>query len=286
MQKQYDKQFGFNHFPYTHGEQLEKARAEYSEAYKAEMQAQHALRESQNESIISEAIASEKMVDDGERSGISNPFSKTSSSTQPRIREGMGGYKNQKQEDFVNKLLAKTPFYATKHTNHLCKGLNWEAQNSTLKDARKRFEMELLANKQKDMEDEKLLKDLESENVKFQSVQALRKEQTKRQFNDILKEQIQMDKMKKTIERQEDQIGQELVHFGPEDTDNRIKTMLENKKNKQKFMETELSKQITNKNQQLVDFKKEQKIVDALTMNYIGEQLNKEKEASKARNSN
>ena len=109
--------------------------------------------------------------------------------------------------------------------------------------------MELLANKQKDMEDEKLLKDLESENVKFQSVQALRKEQTKRQFNDILKEQIQMDKMKKTIERQEDQIGQELVHFGPEDTDNRIKTMLENKKNKQKFIESELSKQITGKNQ-------------------------------------
>ena len=146
--------------------------------------------------------------------------------------------------------------------------------------------MELLANKQKDMEDEKLLKDLESENVKFQSVQALRKEQTKRQFNDILKEQIQMDKMKKTIERQEDQIGQELVHFGPEDTDNRIKTMLENKKNKQKFIESELSKQITGKNQQLVDFKKEQKLVDALTMNYIGDQLNKEKEASKARNSN
>ena len=139
--------------------------------------------------------------------------------------------------------------------------------------------MELLANKQKDMEDEKLLKDLESENVKFQSVQALRKEQTKRQFNDILKEQIQMDKMKKTIERQEDQIGQELVHFGPEDTDNRIKTMLENKKNKQKFIESELSKQITGKNQQLVDFKKEQKLVDALTMNYIGDQLNKEKEA-------
>ena len=39
MQKQYDKQFGFNHFPYTHGEQLEKARAEYSDAYKAEMKA-------------------------------------------------------------------------------------------------------------------------------------------------------------------------------------------------------------------------------------------------------
>ena len=39
MQAQYDKQYGFNHFPFTHGEQLEKARAEYSSAYKAEMRA-------------------------------------------------------------------------------------------------------------------------------------------------------------------------------------------------------------------------------------------------------
>ena len=133
------------------------------------MKAQHALRESQNESLVSEIAASEKMIDDGEKSGISNPFSKTESSGQPRIREGMGGYKNQKQEDFVNKLLAKTPFYANKHNNHLCKGLNWEAQNTTIKEARKRFEMELLHNKQKDMEDEKLLKDLELENERFQT---------------------------------------------------------------------------------------------------------------------
>ena len=61
--------------------------------------------------------------------------------------------------------------------------------------------MELLHNKQKDMEDEKLLKDLEQENERFQTAQQLRKEQTKRQFNDILKEQIEMDKMKKTIEK-------------------------------------------------------------------------------------
>ena len=33
----------------------------------------------------------------------------------------------------------------------------------------KRFEMELLHNKQKDMEDEKLLKDLELENERFQT---------------------------------------------------------------------------------------------------------------------
>ena len=87
-------------------------------------------------------------TDDGERSGINNPLVKTTQSAdRPRAREGMGGFKNQKQEDFVAKLLQKTPFYAHKHTNHLCKGLNWEAQNSAQLDARKRFEQGLLANK-------------------------------------------------------------------------------------------------------------------------------------------
>ena len=95
-----------------------------------------------------------------------------------------------------------------------------------------------------------------------------------------------MDKMKKTIEKQEDQIGQELVHFGPEDNDRRVITMLENKKNKQKFIEAELTNQINNKKQQLGEFKKEQTLVDAQTMNTIGEQLSKEKEASKAKTNN
>ena len=95
-----------------------------------------------------------------------------------------------------------------------------------------------------------------------------------------------MDKMKKTIEKQEDQIGQELVHFGPEDNDRRVRMMLENKKNKQKFIEAELTNQINNKKQQLGEFKKEQTLVDAQTMNTIGEQLNKEKEASKAKTNN
>ena len=150
-------------------------------------------------------------VDDGEKSGtsgISNPLiKKMGSAERPRAREGMGGFKNQKQEDFVNKLLAKTPFYANKHNNHLCKGLNWQAQHSTMKEARKRFEQELLLNKQKDLEDEKFLRELEVENERFQSAQEMRKENTKKQFTDILREQMIMDKMKKTIEKQEDQIG-------------------------------------------------------------------------------
>ena len=36
MQKAHDKQFGFSHFPFTHGEELEKARAEHKTAFRAE----------------------------------------------------------------------------------------------------------------------------------------------------------------------------------------------------------------------------------------------------------
>lgn len=180
MQKQYDKQFGFNHFPFTHGEQLEKAQRECSEAYKAEMQAMRALKNAQEEeqgiypsiTPVSPGPSNKPPSEDGERSGINNPLVKTTQSAdRPRAREGMGGFKNQKQEDFVAKLLQKTPFYANKHTNHLCKGLNWEAQNSVVLDARKRFEQGLLLNKQKDMEDEKMLKELEAENERFQTAQ-------------------------------------------------------------------------------------------------------------------
>ena len=185
----------------------------------------------------------------------------------------MGGFKNQKQEDFVNKLLAKTPFYANKHTNHLCKGLNWQAQHSTMKDARKRFEQELLANKQKDMEDDKVLRELEAENERFQSAQEMRKENTKRQFTDILKEQMVMDKMKRTIEKQEDQIGQDLVHFGPEDTNARITYQVQSKKDKQKFIEGELKKQMDDKSEMREELKKDDKVIDAYTIENTNFQL-------------
>ena len=76
-----------------------------------------------------------------------------------------------------------------------------------MQNARKRFEQGLLANKQKDMEDEKLLKDLETENERFQSAQEMRKDAEKRQFSAILREQMAMDRMKRTIEKNEDKIG-------------------------------------------------------------------------------
>jgi len=41
-------------------------------------------------------------------------------------------------------------------------------QESVIKDARKRFEMDLMRSKQKEVEDEKELKALEDENYRFQ----------------------------------------------------------------------------------------------------------------------
>jgi len=45
MQKVFDKQIGFSHFPYTHGEELEKARAEHRQAVRAEAIATQQLKE-------------------------------------------------------------------------------------------------------------------------------------------------------------------------------------------------------------------------------------------------
>ena len=45
IQKEHDKKYGFNHFPFTHGEELEKARAEHKDAYINEMRAMRALKD-------------------------------------------------------------------------------------------------------------------------------------------------------------------------------------------------------------------------------------------------
>ena len=69
----------------------------------------------------------------------------------------------------MNKLLQKTPFFNVKHNQVLCKGLNFDAQNSAMQGARKRFEQKLLNDKQRDTEEEKLLKQLDDENQRYES---------------------------------------------------------------------------------------------------------------------
>ena len=94
--------FGFNHFPFTHGEELEKARAEHKEAFKNEMRAMRTLKEAQaalerGESVdeysnIEPDIVSSVKDND---SGIANPLVKSQHSAQKvKAREGLGGYKN------------------------------------------------------------------------------------------------------------------------------------------------------------------------------------------------
>lgn len=45
MDKEHEKKYGFNHFPFTHGEELEKARNEHKEAFRAELRAMRQLKE-------------------------------------------------------------------------------------------------------------------------------------------------------------------------------------------------------------------------------------------------
>lgn len=72
-------------------------------------------------------------------------------------------FKNQKQEALYNKFIQETPFYAKKHKAVLYRPALNDTKNadSVLRDARKRFEMDLMRVKHKEVEDEKDLKNLE-----------------------------------------------------------------------------------------------------------------------------
>ena len=108
----------------------------------------------------------------------------------------------------------------------------------------------------------------------------MRKEAEKRQFTAILKEQIVMDDMKKQIERKEDQMGQELVHFGPEDSKYKINYVKDSVKEKKKMLETELKKQMGEANELKRDIKKTDQIIDRTTLSEIEHEIQREKEIS------
>jgi len=78
-------------------------------------------------------------------------------------------FKNEKQEALFNSFIQEAPFYATKHKAVLARPAPYDAKNidTVLNDARKRFEMDLMRSRQKEVEDEKELKALEEENERF-----------------------------------------------------------------------------------------------------------------------
>lgn len=78
-------------------------------------------------------------------------------------------FKNEKHEALYNRFIQETPFYAKKHKAVLARPQQNDLNNadSVLRDARKRFEMDLMRSRQKEVEEEKELKGLEEENSRF-----------------------------------------------------------------------------------------------------------------------
>ena len=86
-----------------------------------------------------------------------------------QMRPDKIGFKNQKQEDLMNRFIQNPPFFAKKHEAKILRPTQNanKAVDSVLRDARKRFEMELMRTKQREVEEEKELKALEEENNRF-----------------------------------------------------------------------------------------------------------------------
>ena len=101
-------------------------------------------------------------------------------------------------------------------------------QESVIKDARKRFEMDLMRSKQKEVEDEKELKALEDENYRFQMANDMKVRQERQAIREILNEQIQMDELRRKIDKEDIQEKTE-THFGPEE-DNKVAKFQINRK--------------------------------------------------------
>ena len=77
MEKEHDKKYGFNHFPFTHGEELEKARAEHKEAFRAEVRAMRQLKEAQEQADMESYKPPSTLPEDDDKSGIANPLIKS-----------------------------------------------------------------------------------------------------------------------------------------------------------------------------------------------------------------
>lgn len=126
-----------------------------------------ALREAPNEgelqakaTSLSEAKQNENMLDLQTKSIV----------LRNQAKKDNVEFKNDKQEALYNRFIQETPFYAKKHKAVLARPQPTDLDNadSVLRDARKRFEMDLMRSRQREVEDEKELKALEEENNRFQ----------------------------------------------------------------------------------------------------------------------
>ncbi len=89
-------------------------------------------------------------------------------------------------------------------------------QDSILRDARKRFEMDLMRSKQREVEEEKELKQLEEENERFMMACDYKRRKEQQAIKEILNEYIQIDALRKQIDK-EDIKDPTQTHFVPEE---------------------------------------------------------------------
>ena len=98
-----------------------------------------------------------------------------------------------------------------------------------MRDALKRFEMDLMKTKQREVEDEKELKALEEENNRFDIAIDEKRKQEKQAIREIMLEQMEMNKMRKDYDRDEVKAPCE-THFGPQEDRTVAQAMLNRKR--------------------------------------------------------
>ena len=136
--------------------------------------------------------------------------------------------------------------------------------------------MDLMRSRQKEVEDEKELKALEEENSRFQMACDVKRQQEKQAIREILHEQIQMDQMRKRIDKEDIQEPTE-THYGPEEDQKVSKHIVNRKREMQNLMNTELQKQM-NRNSNVIKRKlQKEKLTDAVNMGAVNQKLYDEK---------
>ena len=187
-------------------------------------------------------------------------------------------FKSEKQEALYNKFIQETPFFAKKHKAVLYRPALNDVKNtdSVIKDARKRFEMDLMRAKQKEVEGEKELKALEDETYRFEMACDVKRRQEKSAIREILHEQMQMDRLRRKIDK-EDIREPTSTHFGPEE-DKIVSTHHVNRKREmQNLVNQDLKRQIEDNDNAARRHLAKQKLTDAVNMGAVNSKLDMEK---------
>jgi hypothetical protein len=116
--------------------------------------------------------------------------------------------------------MKESPFYARKHVITHTRGINEQEKQNALQEARTRFEKKLMADKFVAMETNKYQKDINEQMDRFDAAKKEHKKEEQANLVDILKEQMNMGKLRKELDQRE---HREVLskNFGPEETQER-----------------------------------------------------------------